>query len=290
MSRTNRLAARRYRCHVESCRRADRAAHLAGSAVERIWRGVLLAIQHRDCHTAHLLLHGLAGQARTAIARTLSAHARWTHARVRADILGEIPERKSLRESLSWDDLLAPLRSDDEPGEPDWSALLFPAPSEERVSQVVFGSGWQQRLRSGTGLGDPGNMAARITTGLVLGKTHQEIARDLLPEVQRVQATARRIARTESLRVATAIQMDAHRQLGDMVIGYQVRATLDQNTRPWHRERDGTVYYLDPGPGQKGMAQCPHPPDEAADPTERPADAPATAWNCRCWLSPVLRD
>jgi uncharacterized protein with gpF-like domain len=74
-----------------------------------------------------------------------------------------------------------------------------------------------------------------------------------------------------------------------LLIGYQVHATLDQHTRPWHKQRDGTVYYKNPGPGQKGMAQMPNPPDEAADPRERPPGTPHTAWNCRCYLTPVLR-
>ena len=92
------------------------------------------------------------------------------------------------------------------------------------------------------------------------------------------------------MRVAAATQMDAHAALGDLVVGYKVHATLDNNTRPWHRSRDGQRYYLDPAPDQKGMAQCPHPPDEAADPSERPVGTPRTAWNCRCYLTPILRD
>jgi SPP1 gp7 family putative phage head morphogenesis protein len=207
--------------------------------------------------------------------------------------------RRQLGESFDWADLLAPFRlfvgADDDDGGGDdtaldFDSLLFAAPTPERVNAVIYGSGWRERIRSGTGLGSPDAMAARIATGLMLGRTHQAIAKDILPAVEGVRASARRIARTEALRVAQRVQMDAHDQLGDLVIGYQVRATLDANTRPWHRERDGAKYYLDPGPGQKGMAQCPQPPDEAADPAERPAGAPATAWNCRCLLIPILRD
>src|SRR5262249_16989651 len=35
-----------------------------------------------------------------------------------------------------------------------------------------------------------------------------------------------------------------------------------------------------PKSGQKGFAQMPHPPEEAADASERPPGTPRTAWNC----------
>ncbi len=124
----------------------------------------------------------------------------------------------------------------------------------------------------------------------MLGQSQQEIARAILPAVQGVRASARRIARTESLRVAGAVQMDTHEGLGDLVVGYRVMATVDKNTRAWHAKRDGTIYYADPAPGQKGYAQMPHPPEEPADPAERPAGTPQMAFNCRCTLIPVLRE
>jgi len=171
----------------------------------------------------------------------------------------------------------------------DLQAVLFPAFTAAQVEGVVYRGDWQGRLHLATKLALPDHLATIITSGLVLGKTHQEIARDLRPAVQGVIVSARRIARTECLRVANKVQFDAHKQLGDLVIGYRVLATLDQHTRPWHASRSGTVYYINPGPGQKGLAQMPHPPDEADDPSERPAGTPHTAWNCRCWLVPVLR-
>lgn len=88
--------------------------------------------------------------------------------------------------------------------------------------------------------------------------------------------------RHESIPVSGDEQLDMHeRHAGDLIIGYQIHAVLDEQTRPEHRERDGTVYYRDPGPGQKGMDEMPRPPREADG---------NMAWNCRCMLTPVLRD
>lgn len=194
---------------------------------------------------------------------------------------------------FSWADLFAPFRQlEPDAGElprADLLSLLFPAPSGERIEAIVYASGWQARIASGTGLASPESLAAIISTGLMLGYSQQEIARQILPAVQGVQSSARRIARTESLRVAAAVQMDAHEGLGDLVVGYQIHATLDKNTRAWHAKRDGTHYYARPVGDQKGYHQLPHPPEEAEDPNERPAGTPHTAWNCRCFVTPLLR-
>lgn len=171
--------------------------------------------------------------------------------------------------------------------------LLFPPLSLDRVAEIVRGrSGsldWVSRLSAATRLAAPEQLAGIITRSYSQGKTQQQIAKDLLPAVQNVQTTARRIARTEGMRIAHDTQMEMYDQLGDLVIGYQVHAQLDQNTRPWHAARSGTIYYNEPKKGQKGPAQMPHPPIEPEDPRERPAGAPRTAWNCRCYTSPVLR-
>ena len=51
--------------------------------------------------------------------------------------------------------------------------------------------------------------------------------------------------------------MDAHAQLGDLVAGWQVHATLDERTRPEHAARNGTIYWLHPKAGQKGVGEMP---------------------------------
>lgn len=188
---------------------------------------------------------------------------------------------------FGWTDLLSPFRAvdhlgGDHPGNDrgDLLSLLFPAPTAERIDAIVYASGWPERIRSGTGLADPAHLAQRIATGLLLGHSQQQIARDILPAVQGVQSSARRIARTESLRVASAVQLDCHEALGDAVVGYRLLSVRGETTRPWHAARHNHVYYAHPTAGQKGYPQMPNPPEEPADPTERPAGTPQIAWNC----------
>lgn len=93
-----------------------------------------------------------------------------------------------------------------------------------------------------------------------------------------------RIARTNGVRISGDARMAAWEKLGPLVVGYQLRATLDAASRPWHAARNGQIYYKNPGPGQLGLDEMPRPPHE-------PQAAPwggKIAWNCRCMLSVVF--
>ncbi len=163
------------------------------------------------------------------------------------------------------------------------SDLLFPPLSVERVAAIlqrpIAGRTWLQDLSQATRLASPDVVASIIANGFSAGLNPREIAALLRPAVQGVQTSARRVARTYGMQVAHRVQMDAHEQLGDLVIGYTVRSAKSPNSRKWHVQRSGTEYFLNPKKGQKGMAQCPHPPLEADDPVERPAGTPHLAFN-----------
>lgn len=198
---------------------------------------------------------------------------------------------------LDYTDPLASLRGE-EPSVSGASAeelirrLLFPPLTEPTILRLMNSAPdgpWHEKLTRATRLASPDALANLITSSYSQGKNREEIERDLLPAVNGVRSSARRIARTEGMRIAHAAQMESHEQLGDLVIGYMIHATLDERTRPWHRHRSGTVYYLEPRQGQKGPEQMPNPPEEPRDARERPAGEPQTAYNCRCYLSPVLR-
>lgn len=81
------------------------------------------------------------------------------------------------------------------------------------------------------------------------------------------------------MRIAHETRMQAYEELGEMVIGYQIHATMDARVRPHHAARSGTIYYKKPGPGQLGTNKMPRPPLE---------EDGTVAHNCRCWLTPVL--
>lgn len=164
------------------------------------------------------------------------------------------------------------------------AGMIFDAPDPGTLHRIVYASDWPRRIAAQTRLADPATIATLITQGLAAGRTPAQIARDVRPLVQGVQTSARRVARTECMRVAGEVQLQAWDELGDMVVGYQVHATLDQNTRPEHRDRDGTTYWKEPKPGQKGLDEMPRPPLESA------RDSYKVAFNCRCFLAPVLRE
>ena len=161
--------------------------------------------------------------------------------------------------------------------------LLFPPPSMADLTRIVFGAfhgvRWDQRLAGVSRLASPEQMAGVIMAGYSQGKNQREIAKDLMPIVDNVRSAAKRIARTEGMRIAGEIQMDAHERLGSLCVGYQILATLDQHTRPAHRARNGQIFYKQPEVGQKGIDQMPRPPLESDG---------SLAWNCRCTLVPVL--
>lgn len=165
-----------------------------------------------------------------------------------------------------------------------FSEFLFPPPAAEDVHRIVHatvgGMTWEQRLDSATKTSATPEQLARIVgEGVSSGKTAREIAKELLPVVDGVRSSARRIARTESLRIVHETQFEAWQGLGAMIAGYQIHATLDQRTRPEHAARNGHIYYVEPKEGQSGLDECPHPPLEADG---------SVAWNCRCTISPVL--
>jgi hypothetical protein len=182
-------------------------------------------------------------------------------------------------------DLAAPLRPPavnaltDEEQRQQFADLLFQPPPEQvvraRIDRLIAPFLAQPRHD----LAAPETLAQVVAMGYALGKSQQEIARDLAPHVDGVRASSRRVARTWSMHVAAESQWEAHQELGDLVIGYQIHSTFSHYTRSWHAHRSGTIYYKDPGPGQKGYRQMPHPPSEAEDAAERPAGTPALAWN-----------
>jgi hypothetical protein len=191
-----------------------------------------------------------------------------------ASVFGEAPIREPA---------VRPLSAEAERGA--FLDLLFPAPPLEVVQRILYapvgGLTWEQRLEKAA---DPGKLAripATVAQGIAAGKTHTEIAAELVPVVDGVRSAARRIARFECMRVTHSIQEQAWSSgLSDLLIGYQIHAVLDHATRPTHWARNGTIYYLRPEPGQKGLDEMPHPPLEADG---------SPAWGCRCHNAPVLR-
>lgn len=154
---------------------------------------------------------------------------------------------------------------------------VFDAPGPDAAQQLVYSPGWRDRYAAMTRLASPDAIASRVFHGVASGKSIRELSADLLPVVDGVRSTARRVAHDAVLRAAHEGQFAAWQELGDVIVGFRINAVLDTRTRPEHRARDGTVYWKNPRPGQKGLRDMPHPPHEADG---------SLAYNCRCFLTP----
>lgn len=157
---------------------------------------------------------------------------------------------------------------------------ILPPLDADAVRRVVYGSGWLQTIQSLTKLASPESLAAQIAGAMQAGQTVQQIAATIRPFVQGVQTSARRVARTAGLWVAHQAELDVYKGLeNDVIAGYTVRAVLDARTRPEHRARDGQQFWCRPAGAQKGLSEMPRPPRESDG---------TFAFNCRCWLEPIL--
>lgn len=243
---------------------ADRAAVAVDAAVHAWWRGLLTVLRDPGGHAygrALAALRALPAVIAGAMRDRLAGLALLGHRQAAGVLGGQL--RRPVRE------------------EADPLADLFPAPSVDWVALVlapfVRPADWRQ-LGTDAHKRMPEDLAAQIAASMAAGKTHREVARDIQPLLDGSRVRAVRAARTFGLHAAHAGQRAAWDQAGDLIAGFTVHATF-HNTRPEHAARDGTTYWKNPRPGQKGMDECPRPPLEADG---------SIAWNCACWLTPVL--
>lgn len=153
-------------------------------------------------------------------------------------------------------------------------AVLFPPPSKKQINDALTTTDWEDRFASLSRLISDGRAVLnQMIRGYADGENLQQLTKRIEPLVGGIKASARRIARTEGMRVAENMQRRSWEPLGDLMVGVQILAVLDERTRPEHATRNGTVYYKHPKPGQKSIAQLPDLPD---------------APNCRCMSVPVM--
>lgn len=260
--------------------RANGSSDAAERHVRRVWSRLLEVMRAGGSwpvvyHAAGAALAQLPGVAIAVAEDLVKAHrvaAKWT-----AEQLAEtIPHRRRTRilrnrglleaDAATTADLLI-------------DAILPPLDADA-VRRVVYGSGWLQTIQQLTKLASPESLAAQIAGAVQAGQTVQQIASTIRPFVQGVQTSARRVARTAGLWVAHQAELDVYRGLeNDVIAGYTVRAVLDSRTRPEHRARDGQQFWCRPSGGQKGLSEMPRPPREKDG---------SWAFNCRCFLAPIL--
>jgi len=158
--------------------------------------------------------------------------------------------------------------------------VLFPPLGRDRVEALLRQSIWSSRetfvdrLRRLADDRQMQSIASILVDSLGAGDSQQTLTRRLGDVVEGQLFRSRRIARTESLRVAELANRESWRGLQDHIDQVEVLATLDAHTRPAHRERHGRRYIRR---GEGYVADngdpLPHLPDEP---------------NCRCYASPVI--
>lgn len=152
--------------------------------------------------------------------------------------------------------------------------LIFAPPDARTVGQVLTRGDWEGRLDSLSGeITNKRAVIGELVTGYSQGESVAALKKRVEPLVGGIKSSAQRIARTEAMRVAENMQREAWEPLGDMMVGAQIIAVLDERTRPEHSTRNGQIYYKNPVGAQRSMAELPGLPD---------------APNCRCMASPVL--
>ncbi|HHK41768.1 MAG TPA: hypothetical protein ENJ50_05050, partial [Planctomycetaceae bacterium] len=165
--------------------------------------------------------------------------------------------------------------------------IVFPPLTEKEVDEILQREvtlpdgnkvNWAERLdRLSSQIPNKQIAFNELVRGYADGENLQKLKSRIKPLVSGIESAAKRVARTEGMRVAEQMQRKSWDDLGDMFDGAQIIAVLDVNTRPHHATRNGTIYYKDAdkanGTTRKTMAELPDLPDEP---------------NCRCWTSPVL--
>ena len=254
---------------------ADRAALAAARVVGGAWRDLLAILRSpagfwEDYRRARAVLARLPGEVQAALRRGLA----------RLYAAGHQQGAATVREALRV------YRRE------QFAALLMPPPSADYVRSVlarfVRPADWQGLGQRGQTM--PEDLAARFANLTSQGLTQRQVAAKIRPDLDGSRVRAARFARTFGIEVAHKAQADSWAGVDDLIVGYRLLSVRGPTTRPWHRERHGTIYWKRPGPGQKGLAQMPRPPLEPEDPAERPPGTPRIAWNCLCILQPVFRE
>lgn len=158
--------------------------------------------------------------------------------------------------------------------------IVFAAPTEEEIIRALTvatpdGKGWDDRLRHWTET-TRGAFLTEITQGLTAGENPSEIERRLRPLADGLGYKSERIARTECVRVAEMMNLEMTARMGDLVIGQQIVAVMDEWTRPHHAARNGKIYRT----ADDGWFR-----DDDGRPMPMLPDEP----NCRCMTIPVMR-
>lgn len=135
------------------------------------------------------------------------------------------------------------------------AAFSFSYVDAKTIDQVInsrwSGENYSSRIWKNTkGLAE--DLKEQLLLGLVTGKTHREMAREIQLKYAAGASQARRLVRTESNFVATELNFKAYEEAG--IKKYRYLATLDLKTSKICRELDGKIF---PVEERKSGENCP---------------------------------
>jgi len=282
---TSVLSAHLDTAQVRTFRHATRIENGTDRLILAQWRLALRALKYRRKGWESRLINAIAGiapVARQRIEAGLKDQAKLAAKTARETLLAQVPVQVLSVAADAHAERLTERRAT--PAERrEIGRILFPPMTTVRAAELTYrhtgNVSWTNRLTQATRLATPDQIAP-IVHEWARGKLPpRELERRLMPVVQNVRVSAKRIARAEAAHIATVARMEEYERLGSMIIGYQVWGTMDSRIRPHHAARNGNIYYRNPGPNQLSMAEMPRPPiDEDG----------TLAFNCRCWLTPVV--
>ena len=285
---TSVLAAKIGTSQAKALIRVDDLGDAVDCKVVKVWRKILRLI-HADpmprdfLHQLYDLLSSVVGTAQAALSTGLVKQAQQVHEDVTAEVFSQLPPgHKIMLAQMASPPQLTEAKATAEQAE-QMKGMIFPPQTEAAARSIVHrstaGVGWEARLAQQTTLAPPGQLASLITTWRATGTTPKIMEEAMMPLVNGVRSTARRVARTEGQRVASQTRLESYEALGDLVIGYQIHATMDSHTRPHHAARNGQTYFKNPSAGQLSSTDMPIPPQESDG---------SVAHNCRCWITPIV--
>ena len=263
---------------VRAATRADRLGGTLARIVADALRPALLAVPDKD-HPLRAGWHAdtikrAVQHLRVTLAREFAAGledaARWGHARTAAMLTARVrrtlPARRAVAEDPFASSGLGAYEDYVIDPPPEWLIRFLAGPAPAKLTSLI----------------DPDRAAGVVYRGVASGHDRKRIARDLSAEFDGYEASARRVARTAGLQVATQTQLAASETLAGMTPAYQILSVLDSRVRPEHRERHGRLYHRRPKPGQFGFDTMPQPP------IDQPGNR--LAHSCRCYLIPCFDD
>jgi SPP1 gp7 family putative phage head morphogenesis protein len=130
---------------------------------------------------------------------------------------------------------------------------------------------WDAKIRELSRVVDPERVTQKLIAATQEEKSVAQIAKILVEETKGIGHSARRIARTETMRQMNDEIVGRYADLGDMWIGVQYLATLDERVRPEHAINHGKIWWRD-----------------GKLPPLKDMPIPPIAPNCRCSTAPVL--